>query len=64
MVREQEGILTVERFINSNLSQRKFCSEYGIKRSTLRYWLERTEELADGKEVNFCELVVAGECRC
>ena len=53
MVTEQEGTLLVRKFTDSKLSGRKFCCENGIKRSTLRYWIERADELADGKEVIF-----------
>lgn len=64
MVTEQEGALLVRKFTDSNLSGRKFCRENGIKRSTLRYWIERAGELADGKEVYFSELVLGGENKC
>ena len=37
---------TVEKFKESGKSQRKWCAEQGIKRSTLRYWLERLDELS------------------
>ena len=53
MVTEQEGALLVRKFTDSKLSGRKFCCENGIKRSTLRYWIERADELANGKEVYF-----------
>lgn len=61
---EQEGILLVRKFTDSKLSGRKFCRENGIKRSTLRYWIGRADELACGKDVCFCELVLGGENKC
>lgn len=64
MVTEQEGALLVRKFTDSNLSERKFCRENGIKRSTLRYWIERLAELSDGKEVYFSKLVLGGENKC
>ena len=54
----------VERFKASGKSQRKWCAEQGIKRSTLRYWLERLDELADGHEIIFVEIVTGGENNC
>ena len=56
--------MLVRKFTDSKLSGRKFCCENGIKRSTLRYWIERADELADGKEVYFSELVLGGENKC
>ena len=64
MVTEKEGVLLVRKFTDSKLSGRKFCRENGIKRSTLRYWIERADELANGKEVYFSELVLGGENKC
>lgn len=52
-----------EKFKASGKSQRVWCAEQGIKRSTLRYWLERMEELSEGKEITFAE-VVAGDEKC
>lgn len=54
----------VEKFKISGKSQRKWCAEQGIKRSTLRYWLERLDELADGQEISFAEIVTGGESKC
>ena len=51
MVTEQEGALLVRKFTYSNLSGRKFCSENSIKRSTIRYWIERADQLDYGKFV-------------
>ena len=53
MVTEQEGAVLVKNFTESNLSGRKFCRENGIKRSTLRYWIERADELATEKMYTF-----------
>lgn len=64
MMTEQEGIFLVKKFTDSKLSGRKFCRDYGIKRSTLRYWIERADELAYGKDVYFSELVLGGENKC
>lgn len=50
-----------QEYRNSGKSQRVWCAERGIKRSTLRYWLERTEILSLGAEIRFAELVVKGE---
>lgn len=55
---------TVEKFKESGKSQRKWCAEQGIKRSTLRYWLERLDELSDGQEITFAEIVTGGEKNC
>lgn len=54
----------VEGFRESGKSQREWCREAGIKRSTLRYWLERSEELAEGKEIRFARIVGGGEKKC
>lgn len=54
----------VEEFRESGKSQREWCREAGIKRSTLRYWLERSEELAAGKEIRFARIVEGGEKKC
>lgn len=54
----------VEDFKQSGKSQRKWCAEQGIKRSTLRYWLERLDELSDGQEITFAEIVTGGEDHC
>lgn len=54
----------VEKFKTSGKSQRVWCAEQGIKRSTLRYWLERLDELADGREIMFAEIVTGGESNC
>ena len=53
----------IEEFKSSGKSQRVWCSEKGIKRSTLRYWLDRYEDILIGKEITFAE-VVAGDEQC
>ncbi len=54
----------VEDFKSSGKSQRVWCKENGIKRSTLRYWLKRLDELSEGKEIRFAELVTGGDEPC
>ncbi len=54
----------VEDFKQSGKSQRVWCAEQGIKRSTLRYWLERLDELTDGTEIAFAESVTGGDEIC
>ena len=51
----------IEDFKTSGKSQRVWCRERGIKRSTLRYWLERTNELSEGIEIRFARVVTGGE---
>ena len=51
----------IEDFKASGKSQRVWCREQGVKRSTLRYWLERTDELSEGKEIRFARLVTGGD---
>lgn len=53
--------ILIQNFRNSGKSQRVWCTEKGIKRSTLRYWLERTEILSPETEIKFAELVAAGD---
>ncbi len=50
----------ISEFKFSGQSQRIFSAEKGIKRSSLRYWLERLDELSDGEEVIFAEIDVTG----
>ena len=47
-------------FKASGKSQRVWCSEQGLKRSSLRYWLEHLDELSGGEEVIFAEISLAG----
>ncbi len=49
----------IKQFRESCKSQRVWCKDQGIKRSSLRYWLERLDELSDGEEVIFAEIDVA-----
>lgn len=56
-----KGKKIAEEFLRSGKSQRVWCKENGIKRGTLRYWLERQEELSEGKEIRFSKLVLGGE---
>ena len=45
-MREEKWESRIKKFKTSGKSQRVWCQEQGIKRSTLRYWLSRTDELA------------------
>ena len=58
-----QWVKEIENFKSSGKSQRVWCSEKGIKRSTLRYWLDRYEDILIGKEITFAE-VVAGDEQC
>ena len=50
----------ISQFRESGQSQRVWCAEQGLKRSSLRYWLERSDELFDGEDVIFAEIDVTG----
>ena len=50
----------IRQFRESGKSQRVWCKEQGLKRSSLRYWLERLDELSEGEEVMFVEIDVTG----
>lgn len=50
----------IRQFKESGKSQRVWCAEQGMRRSILRYWLERLDELSGGEEVIFAEIDVAG----
>ena len=54
----------VQKFRESGKSQREWCREAGIKRSTLRYWLERSEEISERKEIRFARIVEDGDKKC
>ncbi len=54
----------IKEFRASGKSQRVWSKENGIKRSTLRYWIERTDELSEGEEVKFAEIEIGGERKC
>ena len=61
MTSEQEKWAEIiEEYRGSGKSQRVWSKEQGITRSTLRYWLERTEEISYGTEVAFAEIMVSG----
>lgn len=51
----------VRKYKESGQSQRVWSRENGVKRSTLRYWTERVDEIAVGKEISFAELVISGD---
>ncbi len=54
----------VAEYRKSGESQRVWIAKHGIKRSTLRYWLERTEEISYGKEIRFAKIAIGGETEC
>ena len=58
---EEKWQKLIKDFKTSGKSQRVWCREHGVKRSTLRYWLSRTDELAEGKEIRFARLVTGGD---
>ena len=64
MSEEEKWTVLVKDFKWSEKSQRVWSSEKGIKRSTLRYWLERIEQLEIGTEICFAELIMAGDVEC
>ena len=61
MSEEEKWVKLIGIFKSSGKSQRVWCREQGIKRSTLRYWLERIDELCEGKEIRFARVVIGGE---
>lgn len=54
----------VKEFLASGKSQRVWSRENGVNRSTLRYWIERLDELSEGDEVIFAEVKIGGEGIC
>ena len=64
MSEEEKWAVLVKDFKQSGKSQRVWSSEKGIKRSTLRYWLERIDQLEIGTEIYFAELIMAGDVEC
>lgn len=64
MSEDEKWAVMVQEFKESRKSQRVWSSEKGIKRSTLRYWLERIEQLEIGTEICFAELIIAGDVEC
>ena len=59
-----KGERIAKEFRSSGQSQRVWCRAKGINRATLRYWLERSDELAEGKEIHFARIVEGGEKKC
>ena len=59
-----KGERIAEEFRSSGQSQSVRCSAKGINRATLRHWLERSEELSEGKEIHFARIVEGGEEEC
>ena len=51
----------IQEFKRSGKSQREWCEEKGIRRSSPRYWLDRSEDVSIGKEITFAEVVVGDE---
>ncbi len=64
MSEAEKWLKKIKEYKGSGKSQRTWCAEQGIKRSTLRYWIERTDELSEGNEVIFAEIVTGGEEKC
>ncbi|MBR1750354.1 MAG: hypothetical protein IJ740_05630 [Ruminococcus sp.] len=58
---EEKWKTLIKEFKSSEKSQRVWCREHGVKRSTLRYWLERTDELSKGIEIRFARVVTGGD---
>ncbi len=54
----------VKEFRASGKSQRVWSRENCVKRSTLRYWIKRLDELSEGDEVIFAEVKIGGERIC
>lgn len=54
----------VKEFRTSGKSQRVWSRENCVNRSTLRYWIERLDELSDGNEVIFAEVKIGGDRIC
>ena len=62
MTESEKWEVRIKEFVESGKSQCAWCREQGIKRSTLRYWLERTDELCEGREIRFARVVIGGDC--
>lgn len=58
---ENKGKELVKIFRERGVSQREFCSKHNIKRSTLRYWLDRVKDFELGNKVGFYEITINGE---
>ena len=64
MNESEKWAVRIAEYKESGKSQRVWCAENGVKRSALRYWLERLDELSEGKEIRFVEIVIGGEKIC
>lgn len=64
MSEREKWTAKVKEFRASGKSQRVWSKEKGINRSTLRYWIERSDELLDGSKVTFAEIEVGGDEKC
>lgn len=63
--KQEEWAVKVKEFHESGQSQREWCRMNGEKRGTLRYWLERLDELSDGRDVVFAEVLgIGGDEQC
>lgn len=63
MSEAEKWAIIVQEFNESGKSQRIFSADKGIKRSSLRYWLERTEQPKIGDEIKFAE-IITGDVQC
>ena len=61
MTESEKWAVKIIEFVERGKCHRVWCRETGIKRSTLRYWLERLDELSEGKEIRFAKVVIGGE---
>ena len=54
---QEEGLMLVEKYQASGLTQERFAAKAHIKVAALHYWLRRSRELEKGSEpVRFVEL--------
>lgn len=60
----EKWAVRVKEFRASGKSQRVWSRENCVNRSTLRYWIERLDELLDGDEIKFAEVKIGGERIC
>lgn len=51
-----------QEYKESGESQRIWSAKNGVNRSTLRYWLDRIEQLETGSEIRFSEIMVGDVC--
>jgi len=61
MTKQEKWEKTINEFMSSGLSQRKWCSTVGIDRNRLQYWLLRLEYLSLGDNVEFTEVITGGD---